>query len=236
MAWISNSNKKYEKRDSYEIFLEQFGGKEAFFRFGLDETIYIDPKDVREGWENLKKSIESKSTVFMRGFGRDGASTHMFIDFYNEILGLGEGVVQKDVNGNDQPTKLLQKYTGFTKNKDIFNFQVSHIFGKTKNIYAFTAPWNIVFMPKILDPFTGHEAKGEMVGEFQKLFQHQSYLHFKDYIEEFNEIVIHLNDNIQKYFDDLRESPRFSEAQIKKFSKAIDEEFAPISINLVSKP
>lgn len=49
------------------------------------------------------------------------------------------------------------------------------MFGRTKNIYAFTAPWNIVYMPKILDPFTGHEAKGEMVDEYRMLFQKQRH-------------------------------------------------------------
>lgn len=37
------------------------------------------------------------------------------------------------------------------------------------------APWNIVYMPKMLDPFTGYEAQGELIDEYTDLFQRQGY-------------------------------------------------------------
>jgi hypothetical protein len=123
-----------------------------------------------------------------------------------------------------------------TKIFTIIKYRISHIFGKTKNIYAFTAPWNIVFMPKILDPFTGHEAKGEMVIEFQQLFQQQSYEKFKPYIDEFNKIVINLNQEINSYFQKIRSAQKYSAIIINQFEKDLNEEFSPILINFAQKP
>jgi len=71
----------------------------------------------------------------------------------------------------------------------IANFQVSHVFGRTKNVYCFTAPWNIVFIPKIIDPLTGHEAKGGFVEEFQSLFRQKVIQTFHDQIQEYNDIM-----------------------------------------------
>lgn len=75
---------------------------------------------------------------------------------------------------------------GYRKNKNIFNYQISHVFGRTKNVFCFTAPWNIVFLPKIVDPLTGHEAKGKFVEDFSRKFQSLVYDKFKAEIDEFN--------------------------------------------------
>ena len=61
----------------------------------------------------------------------------------------------------------MERLTGRKNKKEIINYQVSHIFGKTKNIYAFTAPWNFIYLPKIMDPLTGHEAQGYLKERFQ---------------------------------------------------------------------
>ncbi|SMG65367.1 hypothetical protein BMETH_332411131085, partial [methanotrophic bacterial endosymbiont of Bathymodiolus sp.] len=37
-------------------------------------------------------------------------------------------------------------------------------------------------MPKMLDPFTGHEAKGPMIDEYKDRFQKQSFKHFEPLI------------------------------------------------------
>ena len=41
---------------------------------------------------------------------------------------------------------------------------------RTKNVYTFTALWNMVYLPKIIDPFIGHEAKSEIVDDNQAAF------------------------------------------------------------------
>ena len=83
----------------------------------------------------------------------------------------------------------MNELSGFEINKNIQNYQTSHVYGKTKNVYCFTAPWNIVLIPKIIDPLTGHEAKGDFVGEFQKLFKDTVYNKFKECIEEYNSLI-----------------------------------------------
>jgi hypothetical protein len=58
-------------------------------------------------------------------------------------------------------------------------------------------------MPKMLDPFTGHEAKGKMIAEYQVLFQQQSYKHFEPLIEDYNKLI-----SSQKLVDSNSESVR----------------------------
>lgn len=216
--------------DSYEKFLTKYVSKEDFFDFGLNETIYIPVDKVEREWLNLKNRILDNKSVFVRGFGRDAAGTHLFLNFYENIF--KHSNIVKDPTNNQQPTKLLESLTGLKKNKDIRNYQVSHIFGRTKNIFTFTAPWNIVFMPKLLDPFTGHEAKGDMIDEYQKLFQQQSYDKFKSFIDEFNDIInnTHLVKKIGDYFEELHDSNADTK-MIFKFEKAVREEFSPIALN-----
>ena len=215
--------------DSYEKFLTKYVSKEDFFDFGLCETIYIPIDKVQHEWNSLKHRIFEDESVFIRGFGRDAAGTHLFLEFYKKVF--QNNNIIKDPTNNQQPTKLLESLTGLKKNKDIRNYQVSHIFGRTKNIFTFTAPWNIVFMPKLLDPFTGHEAKGDMVDEYQKLFQQQSYDKFKPFIDEFNDIITdsHLVQAIENYFEELHDTNEDTK-MVKKFEKAVREEFSPIEL------
>jgi hypothetical protein len=224
-------------RDSYERFFSTgYISKEQFFEFGLKETIFSPIDRANEGWRILKKKIYSNSEVFMRGFGRDANGTHLFQDLYGKVV--GNTNVQKDPTNNAEPTKLIRELTGYSKTKSIKyesirNYQVSHIFGRTKNIFAFTAPWNIVYMPKMLDPFTGHEAKGEMIDEYSKLFQEQGYRHFQPLIEEFNEIMTSgkILNGIKSHIDLISENSEITAKEILKLKKAINEEFSTIEIN-----
>ena len=196
-------------RDSYECFFSQgFITKEQFFEFGLQETIYAPVEVATDAWENLKRRIITNQQVYIRGFGRNSNGTHLFQEFYKKVL--GNEHVTVDPTNNAMPTKLIRDLTGYSKTKSakhepIRNYQISHIFGRTKNVFAFTAPWNIVYMPKMLDPFTGHEAKGEMIDEYQKLFQQQSYKHFEPLIEDYNKLITSpdLTERILEYLDKI---------------------------------
>lgn len=225
--------------DSYENFFSNHVNKETFFDFGLIETIYIPTSKVEEEWEKLKTRIKNNEDVQIRGFGRDAKGTDLFIDFYKNIF-KNEKII-KDPTNNHYPRKLIETLTGYRINKDIQNYQISHIFGRTKNIFAFTAPWNIVFMPKILDPLTGHESKGKFVKEFQILFQKKSYTKYQSYIEDFNDIVTNkqLNEKIKVYIKDLYQQEatkeyaedsekKMAKNRIIRFEKALKEEFSPI--------
>ena len=116
--------------------------------------------------------------------------------------------------------------TGFSKTKNakynlIKNYQVSHIFGRTKNIYLFTAPWNIAYLPKIVDPFSGHEAKGEMAKEFQKLLKLNTYNRFKNLIEDYNQIISTSNfqEKINEYIENISKEIIFTKPETKRLTK-----------------
>ena len=79
--------------------------------------------------------------------------------------------------------------TGLVRNRDIYNYQVSHIWGHTKNVLMFEAPWNICYTPKIIDPFTGHETKGDLPERFQMEFIKFCTKKYQKYIIEYNNLI-----------------------------------------------
>ena len=139
-----------------------------------------------------------------------------------------------DPSNNKEPTTVIREMTGYSKiesvkYKPIRNYQVSHIFGRTKNIFMFTAPWNIVYLPKLIDPFTGHEAKGDLIEEYQTLFQQKSYTLFKPLIEEYNKIISEpdLQTRIDEYFENISNS--HPQEDIDKLRKSVQKELSPIN-------
>jgi hypothetical protein len=224
-------------RDSYQRFLSEFEISELqFFDFGLKDIIYI-PKEVAENeWEILKKKIQNNEEVFIRGFGRDAKGTYLYQKLY-ELL-IDNNHVKKDPSNNTEPTKLMKQLTGFSKTKSsrhqiLRNYQVAHVFGRTKNVYAFAAPWNLVYIPKIMDPFTGHEAKGEAVERFTALFQKQTYDKFSNLIDEFNEIMtspIFLS-SLDRAFYAMQKNSLIKNQDLSKLKDSIYScEFLPIEI------
>ena len=223
-------------RDSYiRFFSEGYISKEQFFEFGLKETVYAPMDEAEREWASLKSRITNNADVFIRGFGRDGNGTHLFEELYQRLV--GNRNVKKDSTNNSEPIKIIRGLTGYSKTKNskyelIRNYQVSHIFGRTKSIYAFTAPWNIVYMPKMLDPFTGHEAKGDLIDEYTILFQKQGYKQFAKLIDDFNEIISNqiFKDKMNCCFDELSLDNSFKTKDIEKLKKAVKNEFEPIDI------
>tara|TARA_R110000868_G_scaffold138329_1_gene352309 strand:+ start:31644 stop:32318 length:675 start_codon:yes stop_codon:yes gene_type:complete len=223
-------------RDSYaRFFSEGYITKEQFFEFGLSETIYASLDSAREAWENLKYRIDHNQDVYIRSFGRNAANSHLFLDFYKKVL--ENENIKIDPTNNAEPTKLIKELTGYSKTKNrkyelIRNYQVSHVFGRTKNAFTFTAPWNIVYMPKLLDPFTGHEATGDLVLEYQKRFQSKIYNHFSDLIEDYNNLLIKnsYQEKIDDYLIGLSNTNKHSLKDIGKLKNAVKGEFTPISI------
>ena len=223
-------------RDAYKLFFDEFDiSKEKFFEFGLRETIYCPFDKAEKEWEALKYRIHNNNEVFIRGFGRNTGNTYLFKEFYKELL--GNVNVSTDATNNNKPTILIRNLSGIAKKKYknhklIQNYQVSHVFGRTKNVYAFTAPWNIVYKPKIMDPFTGHEAKGDWINEYTKLFQKQTFRRFEKLIVDYNNIV-HSQifiDKIKHCLEDLHKTKTFDDKEITKLEKAVLEDFKPITI------
>lgn len=223
-------------RDAYiRFFNEGYISKENFFNFGLKETIYAPYDKAEIEWNLLKNRIYGNEKVFIRGFGRDANGTHLFQALYEKLL--SNYNVRKDSTNNAEPAKLIRSLTGYSKTQSskfesIRNYQISHIFGRTKNVFAFTAPWNIVYMPKMLDPFTGHEAKGEMIDEYTLLFQRQGYHRFEKLIDEFNEIMINPNfkERVNEVLYSFHSNETFNIKELKKLEEAINREFSPITL------
>jgi len=224
-------------RDSYELFLSRgYLTKDQLFDFGLTETIYVDNKTASEVWEKLKYDVMSGQKVYIRGFGRIASGTHLFLSLYRYLY--GNHRVVADATNNAEPTRLIRAWTGFSKSggaryKKIRNYQISHVFGRTKNAFCFTAPWNIVYIPKIVDPLTGHEAKGDLASEFAKVFQKNCYARFEPLIEEYNEIVsgrdfreqLHVSVELMFHGESTTKSDQ------EKLKKALDFEFSPILVD-----
>lgn len=172
--------------DSYEQFFRLIP-KDRFFQFGLENIISIDPEKSRDVWDKLKHDVAGKSQqLFVRSSGRNASGNIVLKKMYKDVFDVD---IKFDPTNNAKPTKLIEDCTSHKKNRTIFNYQVSHIFGQTKNVYCFTAPWNIVFIPKIIDPFTGHETMGLYVDEFKRKFQHHIYSIFKEMIDEYNVLM-----------------------------------------------
>lgn len=210
--------------------MEKFNiSEEQIIEFGIKETLFIPNDKVNNVWQQLKQNIvEGDGQVFVRGYGRDAKGTDLYMKLYKELFGHNQ--FYKDATNNAEPTKVLRGLTGYsrqekltTKYKQIRNYQVSHIFGKTKNPFSFTAPWNIVYVPKIMDPFTGHESKGKLTEEFQKQFLSYFYLYYQEYIEEFNLIMLDLRPQILNYLHEHEDliSQKFKDDALDQFSPII---------------
>ncbi len=215
--------------DSYERFLNRFDiQKDDLYAFGLEETVFPEYDVVRQNWDSLKSRIYNNKPVYIRGYGRDAHGTELYTNFYKLLL--GNTCVIKDPTNNMKPQALISQLTGLKRNKNIFNYQVSHIFGKTKNVFLFENPWNIVFVPKIIDPFTGHETSGCWPEEYQALFVESSKQRYKDFIHDYNEIIRTLDvpTKLSKYIQDLISSSSLPMKTIEQFRMDALSELSPI--------
>lgn len=208
-------------KDGYQIFFDEFAiSSQNVIDFGLKEAIFIPEENVLKEWEDLKEKIyKGNDITSIRGYGREGKYTQLYLNLYKKVF--GHANFKKDPSNNAEPKRIIQKLTGYKVGKDLQNYQISHVFGRTKNPFAFTAPWNIVFLPKIVDPFTGHESKGNLTVEFQKAFQEYTYLKYEKYILDFNAITNNLQPKIQKYL---------SELENQQFTNDVLSQYEPIKI------
>ena len=214
-------------KDSYQVFLDDFNiKKDDFYRWGISSTIFPNIDKVEEVWLALKKRIFSNQVVYIRGYGRDANGTQLYKDLYKAILG-NDNVI-KDPTNNAIPHKHIQQLTGLKRNKDIYNYQVSHIWGRTKNLFLFEAPWNICFTPKMIDPFTGHETMGAWPKEYQELFLKCAYDKYKPFINDYNQILI--DNDICSKIDLFLESIKLSipHKEFEQFKRDVYSEFSPI--------
>ena len=214
-------------KDSYQVFLDAFNiKKDDLYQWGISSTILPELDAVADAWEGLKKKIFSNQTVYIRGYGRDAHGTQLYQDLYKALF--GNENVKKDPTNNTVPHKHIQQLTGLRRNNDVYNYQVSHIWGRTKNVFMFEAPWNICYTPKLIDPFTGHETKGAWPEEYQKMFVAYVYNRYKAFIDDYNQFLIDkdIHNKIAQYLQTIK--PSISEREFVQFERDVYSEFAPI--------
>ena len=213
--------------DSYQEFITHFNiDKEKLFEWGISSTIFPSIDKVTAEWENLKYRIFHNEVVYIRKYGPNSRKTKLYIDFYVEFM--HNTNVRVDVGNNTIPHKVIQRTTGMKRNKDLYNYQVSHIWGHTKNVFLFEAPWNMCYTPKIMDPFTGHETKGIWPKEYQRRFYQKATDVYRPFVEEYNQIMKELNaeKRLQEYIVSLNGS--VPEGDLLQFAKDSAEQFTPI--------
>jgi hypothetical protein len=239
MDYISKNDIFNSKmKDAYDILFKSYQ-KDKFFQDGIEAIIYAEDSKIKSHWNEAKQKIIEGGEFFIRGFGRDENGTDAFLFLYKELF--PKAIIKKDPTNNIKPTQIISKLTGFDKNikadtsdlTRIQNYQVSHLFGKTKNPLLFTTPWNIAFVPKYLDPFTGHETNGEYSKEFKNIFNEFNKKSFKEYIEDYDNIVLKIiKPNLAKALNNTKEyliAKNINDKKIKEFEKAVFPQLDGIS-------
>lgn len=220
--------------DSYErLFSSNLLNKDQLFRFGISETIFVDVETATREWELLKERIRSGNKVYIRGFGRNAKGSHLFQKLYSVYFG-NENVIT-DPSNNMMPTRLLREWTGYSKTKSnryklIKNYQACHIFGRTKNVFLFTAPWNIAYVPKIVDPLTGHEAHGPYAEEYSARFKDHAFKLFSNLIEEYNTIItcpLFMN-TVEKAAQEISDQENLSDIERDRLLSSVKFEFSEL--------
>jgi len=213
--------------DSYSFFLEKFNiEKESFYTFGIENTIFPPLDDAKKQWEQNKEKLLKKQKLAIRGYGRQGRNTEIYLGLYKYLF--NNENIYEDPTNNAAPKTNLQAITGYRINKNIYNYQSSHIFGRTKNPLLFESVWNMCFVPKIFDPLTGHEAKGPWPKEYQELFMKKVYEINKVFIRDFNAFVVEHNvpERIKRYVSDITD--QYDDKTVHKFAIDAQKEWASI--------
>lgn len=218
-------------RDAYTKLFEHID-KDLFFKSGIDDIVYIDNQAIAIQWNQLKNSVFENQVVFIRGYGRDAKGTDMFFKFYENMF--GNSNVRKDSTNNAEPTKLLKNMTSYSKTPQadkmlIMNYQISHLFGRTKNPLLFTCPWNIAYIPKYLDPFTGHETQGKYSEQFKKIISPILKDKFKNYIEDYNSIIRNkISNRIDESLEFVKYELNLNMSELNQFEKDVRNELSEI--------
>ncbi len=223
-------------KDAYDGLFKKYPISE-FFSDSLDQIIFIESEKLKKNWNEQKRKLLNNEELFIRWYWRDALGTKSFFILYNALF-LNEKI-QKDPTNNHYPTKLITELTKLSKTnkKDwtnyerIQNYQVSHLFWKTKNPLLFTAAWNIAYIPKYLDPFTGHETQWIYRNEFLALYIPKINLLFKEFIEDYNRFVDeYISPNIENSLNIVKEELQMNEKEFIKFKNSVESELSKITL------
>lgn len=197
--------------DSYQQIFNELGiTKDSFVKTAMNNIIWIEDNDIKAEWKNLKSKINNKEEVFVRNHGRNGSGETQLIELLKDIFDMNFKI---DGSNNSKPSSLLKRCILSKKNLSIQNYQISHVFEeRTNNPLLFTAPWMLCYTPKILDPFTGHECSG--YDDVRKEFINIAQVKFKEYIEDYNRIILPYWKKLHDKFKGLSVYNKFEEHMI----------------------
>ena len=226
-----------EVLDAYDVLFDELELEPArFFERSLAAIKDVDPASAEEDWNALVERLENGGTAFIRGAGRNAQGTEAWFKVCRHLFKNAD--IRKDPDNNTEPTKLLTRLTRYGKVTEkgegirhLMNYQVSHLWEKrTHNPLLFTAAWNIAWVPKYLDPFTGHETKGEHVVAFQKRFRQRNRERYGRQIAAYNAYV---KANVLPRLEEalvatISELQGWSVRKVSSFESRVRQEFAVI--------
>lgn len=205
--------KDFTQLDAYQFLLEQLNiDHHRFLEIGIGNILQIDEETVMKQWKMQKDAIlAGGASLGIRNYGRYGKFNEHFKVLYNALF---DCTISFDKTNNAYPAKMMDSQTTYRKNRKakssshtvIFNYQLAHIFGCTKNPLLFTALWNLAYIPKYLDPFTGHETKGELSDSIREVFQEKMRRKLSVYLEDYNNFYhTHIANKLEPAFETVRD-------------------------------
>ena len=218
-------------RESYQEFFEAFGiMPQAVCDFGMDHSVFAEQMVALAQWHELKDDLLNGRRLHIRA-DRGNEREFLFYKRLNEYLFQNDALAP-DYNGNYYPRRNLERAVGWevTIHPEgdtgvLVNYQTSHVLsGRTHNPLLYSAIWNIVFTPKIIDPFTGDEAHGPAALLFREAFMNSIRARFAECIEDFNDFInVHnignrINDFHHEDFADEVELIRLKEAACRQWA------------------
>ena len=229
--------------DAYDILLQKLQLSESdFAEFGLKSILYVEFEIKKTQWEEIKKTASSKdSLLYIRKYGQQGLNSNWFKTLYVSIF---ECQIIEDPTNNKYPSQTLNKYTPYRKNSisqntkftPIFNYQISHLFGRTKNPLLFTSLWNLAYIPRHFDPFTGHESKGKISETIRNAFKKRTFeenvFFIEDYSRFYNEYI---HPKLAQAIENVRVEYSLNENQLKQFIEDATEQLSPITLESLFK-
>ena len=204
------------------MFLNLIGlsDKYTFIQRGIEDIHFLDSEVVDSDFIRLIQEIDDPNTpVTVRAYGR-GANQKKrteYMNFLKQIL--GKDSIKEDSTNNAAPNKRF--YSNAEFEKDHFkNYTLSHIWGNmSKNPYAFCALWNMCLTPFYIDPFTGHETKGELPTLFSSELKRNVYLRYEKTIITYNERMADLHPMINEYVDNKKNMKLFTAIEKQKIKE-----------------
>lgn len=239
LVYLEEGENKIMCRNAYDNFFKEFNiNEDQILKYAEKEIIFGGFEQVKNIWDELKDRLLNNQEISIRNAGRKGELSEYYKRFIEFVF--GNNNIKIDPTNNNAPAKIIKRSTNGIRKYDkkrndnkntVMNYQISHIFDNTtKNPLMFESPWNIVYMPKILDPFSGHESKGDLTDLFKKTIKELTVSKFKIFIKDYNEILkkysisSKINDFIELVKEDL------DSKKLKDLEKGLLENYLTIDL------